>query len=58
MSEFDVIVELLNFEHIWKHWPNIEIFMKITALGAQSEFLRLARPGRRITLTELCYLSK
>ena len=49
MSKFDVIFELLNFEHIWKHWPNIEIFSKITALGAQSEFLRLARLGRRIT---------
>ena len=53
MSTFDVIFELLNFGHIWKHWPNIEIFMKITALGAQSEFFRLACLGRRITLQSL-----
>ena len=24
MSELDVIFELLNFEHIWKHYPNMK----------------------------------
>ena len=53
MSELDVIFELLSFEHISKHCPNIKIFMKFEALGAQSEFLRLARLGCRITLQSL-----
>ena len=53
MSELDVIFELLSFEHISKHCPNIKIFMKFEALGAQSEFFRLAGLGRRITLQSL-----
>ena len=53
MSELGVIFELLSFEHISKHCPNIKIFMKFEALGAQSEFFRLAGLGRRITLQSL-----
>ena len=53
MSELDVIFELSNFENTSKHHPNMKIFIKFTALGAQSEFLRLAGLGRRITLQSL-----
>ena len=53
MSELDVIFEFSNFENISKHHPNMKIFIKFIALGAQSEFLRLARLGRRITLQSL-----
>ena len=53
MSELDVIFEFSNFENISKHHPNMKIFIKFIALGAQSEFLRLAGLGRRITLQSL-----
>ena len=53
MSELDVIFEFSNFENISKHHPNMKFFNKFIALGAQSEFLRLARLGRRITLQSL-----
>ena len=53
MSELDVIFELSNFENTSKHHPNMKMFIKFTPLGAQSEFLRLAGLGRRITLQSL-----
>ena len=53
MSELDVIFEFSNFENTSKHHPNMNFFIKFTALGAQSEFLRLAGLGRRITLQSL-----